>query len=288
MKATQKLLAAFIALTFVAGQHLSAQTIKTPAFAQPIVEQWIILYNDANPDAQVSLASKGSKSDIEVVVSHQQQEQLGKTISVFGRYAILPFTTEGSEAAKTFGSKKLTKSKLTHIFFEVDEEEDEYGDYADANKGMTIYSGNSQSSVANSFAEFFGQNATNFRGKRIQGDDRFANLAVSRDQKGLSFNALSNLFDLKTRKLHEGIQVLDLDVRKSIQEAIADDDLDELIASLEEKESSTIATVDISLGYSRDDAHVVNFVNWVLSEGISYNHQFGLLNATGLQLQANR
>jgi len=287
MKATQKLLAAFIALTFVAGQHLSAQTIKTPAFTQPLVEQWVKAYNESNPESQVSLAAKGAEADIQVVVSHQQEAQLGQDNTVFGRYAILPFTTEGSEAAKVFGSKKLSKSKLQHIYFEVDEIDDEFGDYTDANKGMIIYSGNSQSSVANSFAEYFGQSATAFRGKRIQGDDRFVNMAVSRDQKGLAFNALSNLFDLQTRQLREGIQLLGLDVKRNLQVALEGENLDQLIEAIEVTRGDAIPTAEISLSYNSTDPSVLSFVNWVVTTGVNFNHQFGLLNYE-TTLQANK
>jgi len=287
MKATQKLLAAFIALTFVAGQHLSAQTIKTPAFTQPLVEQWVKAYNESNPESQVSLAAKGTEADIQVVVSHQQEAQLGQDNTVFARYAILPFTTEGSEAAKVFGSKKLSKSKLQHIYFEVDEVDDEFGDYTDANKGMIIYSGNSQSSVANSFAEYFGQSATAFRGKRIQGDDRFVNMAVSRDQKGLAFNALSNLFDLQTRQLREGIQLLELDVKRNLQTALEGENLDQVIEAIEVTRGDAIPTAEVSLSYNGTDQHILSFVNWVVSTGVNFNHQFGLLKYEG-PLQANK
>ena len=218
MNATKKLLAALIALTLVAGQTLTAQTIKSPAFAQPLVEQWVKVYNEMHPDQTISMAAKGAEADIQVVVSQQQAKQLGNTNATFGRYAILPFTQEGSEAAATFGTKRYSKSKIEHIYFNIDDEEDEFGDYANANKGMTIYSGNSQATVANSFAEYYGQSATAFRGKRIQGDDRFVINAVSRDQKGLAFNAVAN---------------------------------------------------------------------WVLSDGIQYNHQYGLLNSNQT-LQANK
>lgn len=278
MNATKKLLAALFVLTLVAGQVLTAQTIKAPAFAQPLVEQWVNVYNASHPDAPVSMAAKGATADIQVVVSEQQELQLGQQTITFGRYAILPFASQGSEAAQIFGSRRISKSRLEHIYFNMSEEEDEFGDYADANKGMTIYSGNSQATVANSFAEFFGQSATAFRGKRIQGDDRFVNQAVSRDQKGLSFNALSNLYDLETRQLKQGIQLLRLDVKRDVQHALEEGNLDNLLTSLEENNSESIATAEIGLNFNAQNQAAYQFVAWVLTEGIKYNHHFGLLN----------
>lgn len=287
MNATKKLLAVLFTLTLVAGQVLSAQTIKTPAFAQPLVEQWVNIYNASHSDSPVSMAAKGTEADIQVVVSHQQELQLGQQTITFGRFAILPFTTQGSEAAQVFGSRRINKTRLEHIYFNVSEEEDEFGDYADANKGMTIYSGNSQATVANSFAEYFGQSATAFRGKRIQGDDRFVNMAVSRDQKGLAFNALSNLYDLETRQLKQGIQLLHLDVKRDVQNALEEGTLDNLLTSLEEHISETIATSEIGLNFDTQNQAACQFVAWVLAEGVQYNHQFGLLN-NNLELQANK
>lgn len=287
MKTIETIIIAVAAFTFVAVQDLAAQSIKAPAFAQPLVEQWISIYNESHPESQISLAAKGSSADIQIVVSRQQASQLGKQTATFGRFAILPFATEGSEAAQTFGSRKLNKARLEHIYFHVEDEEDEFGDYADANKGMTIYSGNSQASVANSFAEYFGQSATAFRGKRIQGDDRFVNLAVSRDQKGLAFNAVSNLFDLQTRQLKEGIQLLNLDVKRDLQHALEEGNLDNLLTSLEENKNEVIATSEIGLNFDAQNQYASQFVAWVLAEGVRYNHQFGLLNNVEA-LQANK
>lgn len=219
------------------------------------------------------------QADIQVVVSNQQALTLHQQTVAFGRLVVLPFANEGSEAAKAFGSKKLNKERLEHIYFNVDDEEDEFGDYADADKGMTIYSGNSQASVAVSFAEYFGQPIAAFRGKRIQGDDRFVNLAVSRDQKGIAINVLANLFDLNTRSLKEGIQLLNLDVKRDVQHAIENGNLDDLIASLEESRNDAVATSNISLSYDGQNEQARMFVDWVLREGVSLNHQFGLLNA---------
>lgn len=287
MKTIETIIIAVATFTFIAVQDLAAQSIKAPAFAQPLVEQWISIYNESHPESQISLAAKGSSADIQIVVSHQQASQLGKQTATFGRFAILPFATEGSEAAQTFGSRKLNKARLEHIYFNVEDEEDEFGDYADANKGMTIYSGNSQASVANSFAEYFGQSATAFRGKRIQGDDRFVNLAVSRDQKGLAFNAVSNLFDLQTRQLKEGIQLLNLDVKRDLQHALEEGNLDNLLTSLEENKNEVIATSEIGLNFDAQNQYASQFVAWVLAEGVRYNHQFGLLNNVEA-LQANK
>lgn len=278
MKTIETIIIAVATLTLVAVQDLAAQSIKAPAFAQPLVQQWLNIYNESHPDSQINLAAKGAEADIQIVVSHQQAAHLAQNTAVFGRYAILPFAIEGSEAAKAFGGKKLNKTRLEHIYFNVEDDEDEFGDYADANKGMTIYSGSSQASVASSFAEFFGQTSAAFRGKRIQGDDRFVNQAVSRDQKGLAFNAVANLYDLETRQLKEGIQLLNLDVKRDVQKAIEEGNLDILLVSLEEGKNESIATSDISLSYDAQNQNASQFVAWVLTEGVQYNHQFGLLN----------
>ncbi|MDO4496759.1 MAG: hypothetical protein Q4B58_02845 [Bacteroidales bacterium] len=286
MKTINTILAlAFAATSFVAQVY--AQSIKTPSFAQPLVQQWITLYNEANPEVAVSLAGKQDTPDIQVVVSEKQGSQLGQNTVTFGRFAILPFAAEGSKAAQAFGHRRLSKTRLSHIYFNLPAEEDEFGDYLDANKGMTIYAGNSQASVANAFAEFFGVSATAFRGKRIQGDDRFVNLAVSRDETGLSFNALANLFDLETRQLRQGIQLLNPEASREVQKALEEGNLDQILTTLEESKNEAVATSDIRLSYDANNVEASRFVAWVLSEGVKYNHQFGLLN-NEVQLQANK
>jgi len=86
---------------------------------------------------------------------------------------------------------------------------------------LVIYSGSNATSVAASFAHNFGEESSNFRGKRISGDDLFLNTALSKDPLGVSFNALPNIFDLQSRHIKDDLTIIGIDVKKNLEESFS-------------------------------------------------------------------
>jgi hypothetical protein len=77
------------------------------------------------------------------------------------------------------------------------------------------------------------------------------------------------------------------ELHSRFEKAMNDNNLDELITVLEENESDAIAIANIGLSYDAQNPQTAEFVSWVLTEGVKYNHQFGLLN-TKVDLQASK
>ena len=142
-----------------------------------------------------------------------------------------------------------------------------------------IYSGSNASSVASSFAHNFGEESSNFRGKRISGDDLFLNTALSKDPLGVSFNALPNIFDLQSRHIKSDLTIIGIDVKKNLEESFSDKTtLDEVINVLESGKVSEIAVEKIGVSYNGSDEAINQFLEWVLENGTKYNHEYGFLN----------
>ena len=120
---------------------------------------------------------------------------------------MLPITASGSEAAKVLQGKHLNSKKLKQLYFLGDEFDDEVKKNKQFEK-LVIYSGSNATSVASSFAHNFGEESSNFRGKRISGDDLFLNTALVKDPLGVSFNALPNIFDLQSRHLKSDLALV--------------------------------------------------------------------------------
>lgn len=144
---------------------------------------------------------------------------------------------------------------------------------------LVVYTGSGTQSVSRLFAAHYGQDASTFRGKRIIGDDQFLNTAIAKDPKGVTINAVANLYDLSTRQLKSGLALLPLDVDKSLQTILSGNaTLDELLSSLEATTTKNIPIERIGLTFSDDNDAVDNFVDWVAANSQTYNHQYGLLN----------
>ena len=269
----------------------SVRYVKAPRFARPLVEKWITEYAKTQPGVEFQIA-KGNQNqgtiDLNVVFDNQDinPEDFSHNIVFFGEFAVLPVTASGSDAAKVLEGKHLNSKKLKQLYFL----NDDFDEDAPKNKQfeqLVIYSGSNATSVAASFAHNFGEESSNFRGKRISGDDLFLNTALQKDPLGVSFNALPNIFDLQSRHIKENLTLVGIDVKKALEESFSDKaTLDELIAVLENGKVQEVAVGKIGVSYHQADDAVNQFLHWVLTNGTKYNHEYGLLNLDSKMVQA--
>ena len=260
----------------------SVRYVKAPRFARPLVEKWITEYAKTQPGVEFQIA-KGNQNQgsIDLNIVFDNQESNAKDFShivYFGEFAVLPITASGSEAAKVLEGKHLNSKKLKQLFF-LDDEFDEDVKKIKQFEQLVIYSGSNATSVASSFAHNFGEESSNFRGKRISGDDLFLNTALAKDPLGVSFNALPNIFDLQSRHVKSDLSIIGIDVKKNLEENFSDKaTLDELITILENDRVSEVAIEKIGVSYNEGDEALNQFLQWVLTHGTKYNHEYGLLN----------
>ena len=256
--------------------------VKAPRFARPLVEKWITEYAKTQPNVEFQIAEGGQNQDdidLNVVFDNNDKEtENANHIVYFGEFAVLPITASGSEAAKVLEGKHLNSKKIKQLYFLNDDLDEEVKKIKQFEK-LVIYSGSNATSVANSFAHNFGEESTSFRGKRISGDDLFLNTALTKDPLGVSFNALPNIFDLKSRHIKEDLTIIGLDVKKSLEESFSDKGtLDQIIDALEQGKVQEVTVQKIGVRYKNADEDVNRFLSWVVTNGTKYNHQYGLLN----------
>jgi hypothetical protein len=256
--------------------------VKAPRFARPLVEKWITEYAKTQPGVKFQIAKSNQSQDnidLNVVFDNQdtKRDEFSRVV-YFGEFAVLPITASGSEAAKVLEGKHLNSKKLKQLFF-LNDDFDEDVKKIKQFENLVIYSGSNATSVASSFAHNFGEESSNFRGKRISGDDLFLNTALTKDPLGVSFNALPNIFDLQSRRIKDNLSIIGIDVKKSLEESFSDKaTLDELIQALESGKVSEVAVEKIGVSVNNANDEVNKFLSWVLTDGTKYNHEFGLLN----------
>ncbi|MDR0733383.1 MAG: hypothetical protein LBF08_04905 [Dysgonamonadaceae bacterium] len=257
--------------------------IKGLGFVDALLEKWISEYSKAHPNVTVSIAGRDVKEHaIEVVPFGKPKGELSQTQATavsFGKYAVLPITGENNALPEELKKKKLNGKRLRELFFEKDLLADDY-DEPDTKKkyDLTVYSGNHSHSVSHCFAEHFGYDASRLKGKKIAGDDIYLNKAVGKDIKGVSFNPLNYVFDIRSRRLNDGIALLPLDVKKEYAEVFNLQNLDETIQLLENKEIDLIPVEELTFILKGNvSATTLRFLEWALSEGQDYIHPFGLL-----------
>lgn len=260
----------------------SVRTIKSPRFARPLVEKWIEEYAKTEPGVTFQLVKgSGNQDNIDLLVSFDNQDTDTKDFShiiYFGETAVLPITARSSEAARLLEGKHLNAKKLKQLFFL----NDDFDEDVKKNKtfeAITVYSGSNATSVASSFAHNFGEESANFRGKRIAGDDLFLNTAIAKDPLGVTFNTLSNIFDLQSRHLKSDLSLVGLDLKKDLEKSFTDNGtLDDVLTILENGKPAEVTIEKVGITFNGTDDAVNRFLEWVLENGIKYNHQYGLLN----------
>ena len=259
------------------------RTIKSPRFARPLIEKWIEEYAKTEPGVEFQIV-KGSGNqdniDLNVTFSDNQDsnEKLFSHIVYFGETAVLPITARSSEAARLLEGKHLNSKKLKQLFF-LNDDFDEDVKKIKAFENIIIYSGSNASSVASSFAHHFGEESSSFRGKRISGDDLFLNTAILKDPLGVTFNTLSNIFDLKSRHLKSNLSLVGLDLKKELANSLNDEgSLDDVLNALENGSPAEITIEKVGITFNDADDAVNHFLQWVLENGTKYNHEYGLLN----------
>ena len=256
--------------------------VKAPRFARPLVEKWITEYAKTQPNVEFQIAKGGQNQDdidLNVVFDNNDKEtENANHIVYFGEFAVLPITASGSEAAKVLEGKHLNSKKIKQLYFLNDDLDEEVKKIKQFEK-LVIYSGSNATSVASSFAHNFGEESSNFRGRRISGDDLFLNTALTKDPLGVSFNALPNIFDLSSRHIKDELTIIGLDVKKNLEESFSDKgSLDDIINALEQGKVQEVPTQKIGVRYKNADEEVERFLSWVVTNGTKYNHEYGLLN----------
>ena len=76
-------------------------------------------------------------------------------------------------------------------------------------------------------------------------------------------------------------------MKKNLEDSFTDKaTLDQLISVLESGKVSEVAVEKVGVSYNEADNAVNQFLQWVLSEGVKYNHEFGFLNLDSKVTQA--
>ena len=288
MKRLQLTIALMIAL-HAGTANAQQQTVRlsVPGFARPLVEKWVQEYSKTQPGVDfLWVNGQDAQGDGALRFVVADGTPSAKTVAV-GKYAVLPVINKNSEAEQLLAGKSLNAKRLKSLFFLKDELDDDTPKESKAERAVHIYSGNSRQSASRAFAALFKQETTQFKGKKISGDDRFLNTALSRDPLGVTVNALPNLFDLGNRQLNASLAVVPLDVDKQSRQVLDSGSLDAVIQLLERQHFDAIAIGKVGAAYDSNDNRIGDFVRWILTDGRQYVHEYGLLQLPEKELTAS-
>ncbi|MBQ6964362.1 MAG: hypothetical protein IJP82_01560 [Bacteroidaceae bacterium] len=292
MKKKAILIATFAVATLTASaataQNDGIITIKTHKAGRALVEKWIEAYKTVNPDVEIAVVSgRNADADLTLVSGHQK----GAQVTRVGRYALLPVTSTGNPLLSDIQRKEWRSKDLKRLFFTTEDLDEEYeeeaaGKHNKLKDKLTVYSGSGKASFSPVFAAHFGRTADDLRGNHIAGDDLYLLSAISDDKASVTFNVLSNLYNLSTRTLRSDLALLPLDVKKTQSEVLLSGNLDETLELIEREDIDLIPVEDIGFTYTAFDRDIDHFLQWIVRNGQQYNHAAGFLRLTEQEVES--
>ena len=292
MKVKAFLIAAFAAVALTASAATSQNdgviTVKVNKASKALVEKWIEAYKAVQPNVEIAVVSgKNADADLTLVSSHQE----GAQVTYVARYALLPVTTAENPFLNDIQKKEWKSKDIKSLFFTAEDLDEEYeeeveGKHNKLKDKLTVYSGSSKASLSGIFASHFGRTSDDLRGNRIAGDDFYLLSAINEDKASVTFNALSNLYDLSSRTLRSDLVLLPLGVKASQREALRSGNLDETLELIEDEDIDLIPVEEIGFTYNSVDADIDNFLQWIIRAGQEYNHKAGFLRLTDKEVES--
>ncbi|MDR3246926.1 MAG: hypothetical protein LBT50_10930 [Prevotellaceae bacterium] len=277
------------------AQEKTEILIDGAKFFHPIIEKWVSEYKKENPDTKIELKTVqnkiASQTDVQILAEQISDEADANNKVVYvGRYALIPLANANNPLLEK-ASKGLKKKDITNLLFEKDFLAEDYEDDEKEKYTATVYSRGGKTPVTTVLAGYFNQSPDRIRGKKIIGDEIYLLNAIQKDETGITFNTLNYAFDLKSRRLKSNISILPLNVKAGHREILDSHDIDKLIALLEESKIETIPVENFGLlvpeKYS-NNTEILNFLEWVLSDGQKYNREYGFLSLDNNSLSRSK
>jgi len=286
------LIAVFVAVTLsvsaATSQNDGVITVKVNKASKALVEKWIEAYKTVNPTVEIAVVSgKNADADLTLVTSHQT----GVNVTYVGRYALLPVTSAKNPLLDDIQRKEWKSKDIKSLFFTAEDLDEEYEEEVESKHNklkdkLTVYSGSGKASLSVIFASHFGRTIDDLRGNRIAGDDLYLLSAIEEDKTSVTFNALSNLYDLSSRTLRSDLVLLPLGVKKTQSEVLRSGNLDEMLQLIENEDIDLIPVEDIGFTYLAFDRDIDQFLQWIVSTGQQYNHEAGFLRLTDKEVES--
>lgn len=291
----------FWALILFAGYTATAQQSKIiltgSRFTYPLVERWMAEYTKLHPEVVIKINPRGgvdADSANLIINAHElspEEIRPGYRVVNISRYILLPVASSKNPKVKEYQENGINEKTIKKIFFDKYdpfEEQEVSKKSIEKDKtllsGLTLYTREQKACAPTTFARYYGFEQPDLRGKRIGGDDKHLIQAILKDSTGITYNNPGFIYDLKTRKVREGLTILPPDLNNNgkldTEEKIYDN-LDVLIAALEKKKLEGIVYGNINLSFPQDPGKnkaLTEFVLWILKNGQQYIHEYSFLN----------
>jgi len=285
-------------LIFFSSCH-KKEIIKTinisGAFAlYPLTINWAERYHSLHPEVVINVSAGGAGKGITDVLSGMVDiAMLSREISpsevkkgswslTVAKDAVIPTMNSANPFKERILRQGIRPASFREIFISRSLTYWEQLVNLSGKSKINIYTRSDASGAGETWAKFLGTEQENIAGVGVFGDPGMADAIIS-DKSGIGYNNIVYTYDLKTRLPYKGLLAVPIDMNGN---GLLDNDekfyssLDSVIQAINDGRYPTPPARELFLvtkGKPRQEA-VVNFLQWILTEGQKYVKEAGYVN----------
>jgi len=284
------------------GGELKGRISISGAFAlYPMAQKWGEEFMKLHPGVSIDISAGGAGKgmmdvlsgmvDLGMVSREVKPEEIKKGawyISVT-KDAVLPTMNSSNPYMKEICKKGMTNEQFKKIF--LTEKAITWGEILGNNSGNKIsrYTRSDFCGASEMWAKYLGKKQEDLQGTGVYGDPGMAE-AVRNDKSGIGYNNVIYAYDLKTRKVNQGIAVIPVDINSNgmlDKGEMFYDNLDSLMNAVKNGiYPSPPARELYFVSKGKPEKRIVTeFLKFILKEGQRYVKESGYVNLSEKRLQ---
>ncbi|MBR7067674.1 MAG: substrate-binding domain-containing protein [Bacteroidales bacterium] len=258
------------------------------AFAlYPLAVKWAAEYQKLHPEVKIDISAGGAGKgitdalagvvDFGMVSREIAQVELDKGAVPFAvaKDAVVPTINANNPILADLLKKGLTREAAHGLW--IDQTITTWGQLAGTTDAtpITVYNRTDACGAAETWALWFGQRQEDLNGVAVFGDPGLA-AAVQKDPNSIGFNNIGYAYDINTKKTHDGLLVLPIDVNGNGQidpEENFYDNKDLIVEAIANDRYPSPPARDlylVSKGIPKNPV-VIDFLRYILTEGQKEN-----------------
>lgn len=272
------------------------------AFAlYPLAVKWAAEYQKMHPEVKIDISAGGAGKgitdalagivDFGMVSREIAEVELEKGAVPFAvaKDAVVPTINANNPVLADLLKKGLTREAAHGLW--IDQNITTWGQLAGTSDAtpITVYNRSDACGAAETWALWFDQRQEDLNGVAVFGDPGLA-AAVQKDPNGIGFNNIGYAYDLNTKKTHEGLLVLPIDVNGNGQIDPEEDfyaNKDLIVEAIANDRYPSPPARDlylVSKGIPQNPV-VIDFLRYILTEGQKENVPQGYISMSAEKVQ---
>jgi phosphate transport system substrate-binding protein len=286
----------------VGGDELKGAVSISGAFAlYPMTVKWAEEFQKLHPKVRIDVSAGGAGKGMTDALSQmidlgmfsrgvsQEEVAKGAWYIAVAKDAVVPTMNTGNPNFAAIKSRGLTHDEFVSLFLtQTTRTWNQLVKSTKADK-INIYIRSDACGAAEMWGIYLGKNQESLNGIGVFGDPGIAD-AVKNDKFGIGFNNIIYAYDIGSRKVYPGMDVIPLDLNtngKIDKEENFYNSLDDIMSAIRKGDYPSPPARDlyfVAKGKPQNQA-AVEFLKWILGEGQKYVNEAGYVALSPDKLQ---